>query len=177
MSDRFIIDHGTIHDLTTGRHVQTDPDFGPGRKYEEDGIEQCCALLNSLHQTQSSLDEARADAAALRNVLEDCHAHDIYASGDGAEASRLYRRAHGADFGRVKDVSAADHDASMRKAVAGELGGEMLLEMRRMRLMLGALKAWCSRNGHTYAEKLAMEGLGETYLGERVSLTETKSGA
>jgi hypothetical protein len=34
-------------------------------------------------------------------------------------------------------------------------------ERDRMRLMLGALKAWCSRNGHTYAEKLAMHGLGE----------------
>ena len=32
----------------------------------------------------------------------------------------------------------------------------------RMTLMLGAIKAWCSRNGHTYAEKLAMRGLGES---------------
>ena len=35
-------------------------------------------------------------------------------------------------------------------------------ENRRMRVMLGAIKAWCSRNGHTYAEKLAMHGLGES---------------
>jgi hypothetical protein len=35
-------------------------------------------------------------------------------------------------------------------------------QLKRMRTMLGALKAWCSRNGHTYAEKLAMHGLGES---------------
>jgi len=34
-------------------------------------------------------------------------------------------------------------------------------DLERMKLMLGALKAWCSRNGHTYAERLAMRGLGE----------------
>jgi|HubBroStandDraft_4_1064222.scaffolds.fasta_scaffold89757_2 hypothetical protein len=45
---RFFIDHGTIHDRVTGKHVRTDPDYGPGRTFEEDGIEQCCALLNSL---------------------------------------------------------------------------------------------------------------------------------
>lgn len=35
-------------------------------------------------------------------------------------------------------------------------------DVHRMWVMLGAIKAWCSRNGHTYAEKLAMHGLGET---------------
>ena len=54
MKDRFIIDHGTIHDLVTGRHVRTDPDFGPGRKFEEDGIEECCALLNKLASSPPS---------------------------------------------------------------------------------------------------------------------------
>lgn len=38
----------------------------------------------------------------------------------------------------------------------------MEADARRMTLMLGAIKAWCSRNGHTYAEKLAMHGLGES---------------
>jgi hypothetical protein len=46
---RFFIDHWTIHDRHTGRHVRTDADFGPGRKYEEDGAEQCCELLNELN--------------------------------------------------------------------------------------------------------------------------------
>jgi len=46
---RFFVDHGVLHDRKTGRHVRTDPDFGPGRKFEEDGIEQCCALLNELY--------------------------------------------------------------------------------------------------------------------------------
>jgi hypothetical protein len=44
-------------------------------------------------------------------------------------------------------------------------------EGHQMRTMLGAIKAWCSRNGHTYAERLAMSGLGE--LGDEV-VTETK---
>lgn len=36
-------------------------------------------------------------------------------------------------------------------------------ERDRMRLMLGAIKAWCSRQSNAaYAEKLAMHGLGET---------------
>ena len=49
MSDqRFYIDHDTIHDRITGKHVRTDPDFGPGRVFGEDGREECCRLLNSL---------------------------------------------------------------------------------------------------------------------------------
>lgn len=64
---RFFIDHGTIHDLKTGRHVRTDPDFGPGRKFEEDGIEQCCDLLNSL---ESALAASKAREERLREALE-----------------------------------------------------------------------------------------------------------
>jgi hypothetical protein len=45
---RFYIDHDTIHDRITGKHVRTDPDFGPGRVFGEDGREECCRLLNSL---------------------------------------------------------------------------------------------------------------------------------
>jgi hypothetical protein len=48
---RFFIDHGTIHDRATGKHVRTDPDFGPGRTFGEDGLEQCCDLLNRLHDS------------------------------------------------------------------------------------------------------------------------------
>lgn len=80
-----------------------------------------------------ALEKAEADAAALRNVLEDCHAHDIYANGDGAVAAELYRKSHGSDFGRVKDQNAHDHGVSMRKAVSGELGGELLDELRHLR--------------------------------------------
>ena len=84
------------------------------------------------------LDMAKADAAALRNVLEDCHAHDLYVS-EGAEASRLYVRSHGSDWGRVKDESAYDHEVSMRAAISGELGGQMLDEIRNLRKKLAAL--------------------------------------
>jgi hypothetical protein len=41
--DRFFIDHGMIHDRVTGKHVTTDED-----SVFEDGINACCALLNSL---------------------------------------------------------------------------------------------------------------------------------
>lgn len=46
---RFSIDHGTVHDRETGRHVRTDPNYGPGKMFLEDGIDECCALLNELH--------------------------------------------------------------------------------------------------------------------------------
>ena len=54
MSDqRFFIDHGVIHDRSTGRHVRAGRPEDCGN---EDGIEECCALLNSL-------DAGAADAA------------------------------------------------------------------------------------------------------------------
>jgi hypothetical protein len=40
---RFFLDHGVIHDRTTGRHVTTDED-SPFC----DGVAACCALLNEL---------------------------------------------------------------------------------------------------------------------------------
>jgi hypothetical protein len=52
---RFIIDHGTIHDLVTGRHVRTDPEDG-----YEDGIEKCCALLNALALSRDTLAAEKA---------------------------------------------------------------------------------------------------------------------
>lgn len=60
---RFFIDHRAIHDRVTGRHVRTDPDFGPGRLCPEDGIEQCCDLLNSLAAALES------DRALLRCIV------------------------------------------------------------------------------------------------------------
>jgi len=74
--ERFFMDHGTIHDRVTGRHVRTDPDYGPGRKFEEDGIEECCALLNSLaggaatelHKLRTICDEARAVANCFGGI-------------------------------------------------------------------------------------------------------------
>lgn len=42
---RFFIDHGVIHDRVTGRHVRTG---GNVEGSLEDGIEECCRLLNDL---------------------------------------------------------------------------------------------------------------------------------
>ena len=42
---RFFIDHGIIHDRTTGKHVRT---AGNVEWSAEDGIDECCALLNEL---------------------------------------------------------------------------------------------------------------------------------
>ena len=70
---RFKIEHGTIHDLTTGRHVRTEPDFGPGRKFEEDGIEQCCDLLNALEDAltrgRETLERAIGERADMQAKL------------------------------------------------------------------------------------------------------------
>jgi|GEM_PF-4832741 hypothetical protein len=110
-----------------------EPIVGPDNEDAHDNREKCIRNLRSqLSAARESAEKAEADAAALRNVLEDCHAHDLYV-GDGAEASRLYRKSHGADFGREKDESAHDHDVSMRAAVAGQLGGQMLDELRALR--------------------------------------------
>lgn len=74
---RFFIDHGTIHDRMTGRHVRTDPDYGPGRKFEEDGIEECCELLNRLDfqasydNDASELEAAKAQIAELTRERDD----------------------------------------------------------------------------------------------------------
>lgn len=40
---RFYMEHGVIHDRTTGKHVVTD-----GEPPFEDSVEQVCDLLNSL---------------------------------------------------------------------------------------------------------------------------------
>lgn len=42
---RFFIDHGAIHDRLTGRHVRTGGNVDGSA---EDGIDECCALLNAL---------------------------------------------------------------------------------------------------------------------------------
>lgn len=55
-------------------------------------------------------------------------------------------------------------DPTFRQRFIDGLGLELKerrTETDRARLMLGAIKAWCSRNGHAYPEKMAMHGLGE----------------
>jgi hypothetical protein len=44
---RFFIDHGVIHDRATGKHVRTG---GNVEGSAEDGIEECCRLLNDLER-------------------------------------------------------------------------------------------------------------------------------
>lgn len=68
---RFFIDHGVIHDRKTGRHVRTDPDFGPGRKFEEDGIKQCCDLLNDLQVKLTSAENVISYARGYLNASEE----------------------------------------------------------------------------------------------------------
>jgi hypothetical protein len=90
--ERFFIDHGTIHDRVTGRHVRTDPDFGPGRKFEEDGIEECCALLNSLVADEAII-------AAAREQVKKWRRDSI--GGDRADVrERKLQRAVEAKYGR-----------------------------------------------------------------------------
>lgn len=52
MTERFFIDHGMIHDRVTGSHVTTEPDTA-----WQDGVEKCCALLNSQETKISALTE------------------------------------------------------------------------------------------------------------------------
>jgi hypothetical protein len=52
VEERFFIDHGVIHDRVTGKHVRTGGNVdGSG----EDGIEECCALLNELAAESTAL--------------------------------------------------------------------------------------------------------------------------
>jgi hypothetical protein len=79
---RFFIDHGVIHDRKTGKHVRT---VGNVEGSGEDGIEECCALLNELdapdanryHQTlgakwmvEAIIRECRTKFAQNRNAQE-----------------------------------------------------------------------------------------------------------
>lgn len=44
--ERFFIDHGVIHDRVTGKHVRSYD--VPIENSGEDGIVECCALMNKL---------------------------------------------------------------------------------------------------------------------------------
>jgi hypothetical protein len=63
MAERFMIDHGVIHDLVRGKHVRSDPSDG-----YEDGINELLALLNGLSaQFQAATERAeKAEADAFQ---------------------------------------------------------------------------------------------------------------
>ncbi len=67
MTDRFFIDHGVIHDRETGKHVRTG---GNVEGSAEDGIEECCRLLNSLTHDELVAELERANNRA-RQAQED----------------------------------------------------------------------------------------------------------
>lgn len=72
LMERFFIEHGTIHDRKTGRHVRTDPEYGPNRTFGEDGIEECCALLNQLALAGFDREiELRAQLAQVTKELDE----------------------------------------------------------------------------------------------------------
>ena len=77
--DRFYIDHGVIHDRHTGKHVVTD-----GEPPFEDGIEQVCELLNSLHRSSEQ-------NAARQKASRDCY--ETEGCPHWAEACTRYQRA------------------------------------------------------------------------------------
>lgn len=52
---RFFIDHGVIHDRVTGKHVRSYD--VPIKDSGEDGIEECCALMNELSGACGARDE------------------------------------------------------------------------------------------------------------------------
>jgi hypothetical protein len=57
---RFFIDHDTIHDRKTGKHVRTG---GNVEGSSEDGIEECCALLNKLDSMATTAEHCPIRAA------------------------------------------------------------------------------------------------------------------
>lgn len=96
---RFYLDHGVIHDRVTGKHVTTD-----GEPPFEDGVEQVCALLNSLSENRVTNWQQKASDLALKLdeglglVVASPEGADIYL-GDlimlGAEISDLLREVGG----------------------------------------------------------------------------------
>lgn len=71
MTPRFFIEHGVIHDRETGKHVRTSDSGG------EDGIEECCTLLNSLDADRIAAHEALkatlfGDASETARASKDC---------------------------------------------------------------------------------------------------------
>ena len=62
MKPRFIIDHGVIHDLATGKHVRSSESVP-----NEDGMDECCALLNSLAGEVAAVTRERDEAREQRD--------------------------------------------------------------------------------------------------------------
>ena len=73
---------------------------------------------------------AEADAAALREVLEDCHIHNEYTRVGAKHADRLKRLKY---YGRPHDASAAEHETAVGMALSGAAGRKLLAEVRDFR--------------------------------------------
>jgi hypothetical protein len=67
---RFFIDHGVIHDRQTGKHVRTG---GNVEGSSEDGIDECCALLNDLDRPDANRYHQRLGAKwMVEAIVRDC---------------------------------------------------------------------------------------------------------
>jgi hypothetical protein len=71
-----------------------------------------------------------ADAAALREVLEDCHIHNEYVRVGSDHADRLKKLKY---YGRPHDRSAAEHETAVGMALSGGAGKKLLAEVRDYR--------------------------------------------
>jgi hypothetical protein len=136
---------GTLAHMSTG----ADALHGLAAELRREPVAPCGVIDREDHEEQSSpcprpkaalraeAERLRGDAAALRRVIEDCHAHDLYVL-DGDAGVNAYRKHHP---GVRTDESAGDHYDSCRRAVAGELGGAMLDELRLAETDCDAMRA------------------------------------
>lgn len=93
----------------------------------------CCAervRFEEFTEAQERADVAESDAAALREVLEDCHIHNEYVRVTALHADRLKRLKY---YGRPHDKSAAEHETAVGMALSGAAGRALLVEVRGLR--------------------------------------------
>lgn len=78
---------------------------------------------------EQELTDLRAEAAAMREVLEDSACSHAYAFEGQALVDRMRKRYEG----RPQDVSAGDHLAAIERVLTGTAGKDLLDELRKLR--------------------------------------------
>ncbi len=97
---------------------------------EQDEVGACCVEKIKFEEwvlATERADAAEADAAALREVLEDCHIHNEYVRVSAVHADRIKKLKY---YGRPHDRSVAEHETAVGMALSGAAGRALLVEVR-----------------------------------------------
>lgn len=129
--ERFFIDHGVIHDRVTGKHVRSYD--VPIENSGEDGIVECCALMNKLSGAEdANVQDLVSEVRRLRVALK-------------ASDQRHADFVHG-DYNKLQD---ARHAANREMVAAVAQAKTLLIDVDDM---MGALREVASEE-YTWQEK------------------------